>query len=203
MTLRDALLAALGKDSDNLMPMDQVKDETRSMTIYLSKDDELVFGFDATQPNVADWVENFDLEPRHLPFLGDVHAGFAREAESLAHAVFGAISKYGPRRLVFSGFSQGAAHALILGLEASSMLFDVEIFGFASPRVVRWSAAKKARALAGKSYHRVNLRGDVVPHLPPFLTGYCHVGKATMLGAPLLIPDLSLHNGATYLEAVK
>ncbi len=191
-----------------------IDDSTRHVTVYRSADGkELSIGFDCTRgivwPPSQDWLANLDAWPKaFLPFPGvSAFSGFLDEYTSVSRVVMDQVRVYEPLTANVFGFSQGAAHATLCFLELVTRFpgIPVHCVAFASPRVLEGGASSKlSQTLAGaNTFRRVNVWGDPVPNLPPWIIGYRHVGTTKYIGPFKLLPDPGVHNGETYLKALE
>jgi hypothetical protein len=123
--------------------------------------------------STADWLSNLKVQPRTVPGLGKVHAGFWGQFTALQPQLEKLLQ---PRRnlpLLVSGHSLGGAIAV---LAAATWATDRQVralYTYGQPAVALEGAATAiGTALAG-CYHRLVNDADIVPRVPP---GYRHSG---------------------------
>lgn len=149
----------------------------------------------------SDWLHNFDFAVtpyKNMPSKWYAHAGFVRLWKSAADEIMKAIDGRIPR--IVAGYSQGGALAT---LAHEAILWESgiqpETITFGSPRVV-WASRKVLPRFSGVFNYRN--RGDIIPHLPPVIMGYRHVGENENIG-PWAIPSHLGHYPDKYREAFK
>jgi V8-like Glu-specific endopeptidase/surfactin synthase thioesterase subunit len=123
--------------------------------------------------STADWLSNLKVQPRTVPGLGKVHAGFWGQFTALQPQLEKLLQ---PRRnlpLLVSGHSLGGAIAV---LAAATWATDRQVralYTYGQPAVALEGAATAiGTALAGR-HHRLVNDADIVPRVPP---GYRHSG---------------------------
>ena len=123
--------------------------------------------------STADWLSNLKVQPRTVPGLGKVHAGFWGQFTALQPQLEKLLQ---PRRnlpLLVSGHSLGGAIAV---LAAATWATDRQVRAlctYGQPAVALEGAAIAiGTALAGR-HHRLVNDADIVPRVPP---GYRHSG---------------------------
>ncbi len=143
----------------------------------------LVVAFRGTQ-TPADWLKNFDFVPAPylpIPGRGTVHQGF----QLVYYAVRDNILKYikatapGVTELLVVGHSLGGAIAALAIPDLLAQLpGDVApiLYTFAGPRAGHRDFEKFFDGRINVAWRVVNV-WDVVPHVPPLLAGYVHVGQ--------------------------
>ena len=134
----------------------------------------------------TDWKNNLDFpvvrRGKRPLFL---HRGFFRVFESLRPAVFVAVSDKSIENVVISGYSHGAALAVLCYDEVLRLRPDLQKkvvgYGFGAPRVF---FGIKTRRLTRRFADFTVVRNidDLVTHLPPRILGYFHAGKLLTVG---------------------
>ena len=136
-----------------------------------------------------EWVMACKVWPKRY-FNTLAHAGYVNHFYSWLDEAIGKIDFTLPT--VICGYSMGGALALLL----ARFMGDCEVVTFASPRVYFYGAKLENKIT------RYELRGDPVPHLPPCILGYKHVGEVVKLGDRSIIKP-SKHYPASYREALE
>jgi hypothetical protein len=146
----------------------------------------------------TDWLYNFDM---CFSYREDfkVHFGIYKKWNSVENTIFGIVRYY--KKVVFRGFSQGGAMALI-ALYALRFMEKCSAVCFATPAIFRKGL------LDNHNYsNRVDLyqiSNDPVTWMFPGILGYRRYGKVHILDNfpwyRRIIPDFSVHNPAGYLK---
>lgn len=147
------------------------------------KDDRLMVTFRGTQ-TPGDWLHNLDFvaEPYlPVPGRGTVHQGFQLVYYAIRKNLLDIVNKMGVgcTELVVTGHSLGGALATLAMPDLLNQNFAANIspilYNIASPRVGHDDFQSYFDSHINVSYRIVN-QWDVVPHVPPSLAGYVHVG---------------------------
>ena len=143
----------------------------------------LVIAFRGTQ-TPADWLKDLDFVPAPylpLPGRGTVHQGF----QQVYYAVRGSILAYlkanmDATELLVVGHSLGGALATLAIPDILNQFPEGAIapilYTFASPRAGHNDFATFFNGRINVAWRTVNV-WDVVPHVPPTLAAYVHVGQ--------------------------
>ncbi|KAI4189984.1 MAG: hypothetical protein L6R41_001092 [Letrouitia leprolyta] len=130
------------------------------------------------------WRADWDMIRVKINFCHDchVHRGFKHSWEEVKDAVMSnmkkAVALHPDYRIIITGHSLGGAIATLAAAEIRRIddhfLTATELYTFGSPRLANQEAA---RWLSGQSRlsWRITNENDIVPRLPPRLTGYHHV----------------------------
>lgn len=143
-----------------------------------------------------DWKLDFDFLVR--PYKGCTwlaHHGFVSGYKSVRDEIVTQLSR--ASEVLVSGYSLGAAYAMLLheDLRYTYPSMSVSTVAYGTPRVF-WFPNKELRdRLDG--ILRINVRGDIVSHLPPWIFGFSHVGWSITVG-PLSIPRVKKHFASEY-----
>jgi V8-like Glu-specific endopeptidase/surfactin synthase thioesterase subunit len=141
--------------------------------------------------STADWLSNLKVQPRTVPGLGKVHAGFWGQFTALQPQLEALLQ---PRRslpLLVSGHSLGGAIAV---LAAATWAADRQVralYTYGQPAVALDSTAI-GTALAGR-HHRLVNDADIVPRVPP---GYRHSGHLLQFDDKGRVKDVKDPSGA-------
>ena len=148
------------------------------------KDDRLMITFRGTQ-TPGDWLNNLDFiaEPYlPVPGRGTVHQGFQLVYYAVRKNLLAIVNQMGIgcTELVITGHSLGGALATLAMPDILNQPFAANIspilYNVASPRVGHADFQSYFDSHINVSYRIVN-QWDVVPHVPPSLAGFVHVGN--------------------------
>jgi hypothetical protein len=148
------------------------------------KDDRLMITFRGTQ-TPGDWLHNLDFigEPYlPVPGRGTVHQGFQLVYYAVRKNLLAIVNKMGVgcTELMITGHSLGGALATLAMPDMLNQPFAANIspilYNIASPRVGHEDFQSYFDSHVNVSYRIVN-QWDVVPHVPPSLAGFVHVGN--------------------------
>ena len=191
MTPREHLLATANADYKTLSR------ETDTEVAFTEVDDTLYIDFEGSL-STRDWLYNFDM---YYSLLGDfkAHRGILKKWDSVKYTIYGYILKNTEReKVVFRGFSQGGAMALIAHTD----------FPFKNTRAVCFATpAVLCRGLPDYIFENVTLyeiSNDPVTWFFPGILGYKKYGNVVRIdNLPWyrrIIPDFSAHSPAGYLK---
>ena len=148
------------------------------------KDDRLMITFRGTQ-TPGDWLHNLDFigEP-YLPVAGrgTVHQGFQLVYYAIRKNLLAIVNQMGVgcTEVLITGHSLGGALATLAMPDILNQPFATNIspilYNVASPRVGHSDFQSYFDSHVNVSYRIVN-QWDVVPHVPPALAGYVHIGN--------------------------
>ena len=135
-----------------------------------------------------DWLFNFDfaVHPyKNSPEPWFVHRGFAKcwdaAKDQIAREVAATIQG---RKLVITGYSHGAAIAVMAHEYFYWHGYEPETIGYGGPRVL-WMPSKKILARFEK-LTLIKRRGDLVTIVPFAWMGFRHAVKQILIGKPAL-----------------
>ncbi len=182
-------------------------EETAASYCFRKRGDTLFLFFEKSN-GAADWKNNLDFPAkpyREMERTWFVHRGFLRVFRSLEEPLARAVTGEGVAKIVISGYSHGAALALLCHEYCVYHRPDLEKtisgFGFGCPRVV-WGYLPKEVGARFKNFTVVRNCRDVVTHLPPALLGYRHVGKLLHIGRGTPQGGVESHLAENYLDAL-
>lgn len=146
----------------------------------------LIIAFRGTQ-TPGDWLNDFDFIPepyRPLPNGGTVHQGFQHVYYAVRDNLILLVQARlaGITSVLIVGHSLGAALATLAMPDMLKVLANggasatPRLYNFASPRAGHRDFENFFNPLCPDTWRIVNV-WDVVPHVPPALAGYVHVGK--------------------------
>lgn len=136
-----------------------------------------------------DWKINFDFPAKPYKRMGSTlwfaHRGFIETWKELEPELSDIISDKTLREIIITGYSHGAAIAVLCyeyvwfnRPDLRSSLFG---FGFGCPRVI-WGIKRKNLCCRWENFLVIRNIDDIVTHLPPLLFGYIHVGSLLEIG---------------------
>lgn len=202
-----------------------IKDKTREVaTFFESETGTMVIAFGPTMGNLLDWMKNFDLKTIKFGMMESVggsvipttlsgHEGFIVEYVQCVEAIKVAVSYVLPqiKQFIFTGFSQGGAHAQLAYLHFAGLYSKIpsQCIVFGSPRVFDRIGVKilkeETKSVLFSGIELVCIHADPIPHYPMWLLGYRDGGRKKMLGKKVWFPWLSQNNHSpdAYLKATK
>jgi predicted lipase len=146
--------------------------------------------------SLKNWFWNFTrliIPYRQMPKTFFVHAGFFKLYKDVQKELKKEIDIFNPKRIIFTGYSQGGAIATIAHEDYEFMGYKPETITFASPRVFSWGVPKSRF----QNLYRIYVKGDIVSKLPFFKMK--HVGKNISIGKGTgIIPSVKKHYPETY-----
>jgi triacylglycerol lipase len=184
---------AMAKPSQQMLFRAMLLDVKRPHTfgIVAKNGDTVAVVFRGTQ-RAEEWLKDFDAE--HVPYqpvagFGTVHDGFQKIYDTTAASVRAGLAACGTRtRTVLIGHSLGAALAVLCAPDVAKNAAQgdpPEVHSFAGPRTAgpdRGASlfAEQFDKAIPACYRMVN-HWDIVPHLPPAVMQFQHVGTAVGL----------------------
>lgn len=160
-----------------------------------------IFGFIAQNGNTAaivfrgtvrpeEWLKDFDFI--HVPFeavpgFGEVHQGFQFVYDSVRDSTMAGLAKCGARgRTLIAGHSLGAALTLLCAPDVAVNAVSgpaPEVHSYAGPRAAAPDLLDPLNSTYAANFDkkiqtcfRIVNHWDIVPHLPPSVSLYQHVG---------------------------
>jgi predicted lipase len=187
--------------------------------MMLESQNATIFGFVAKSADTVavcfrgtespdEWLKDFDFI--HVPYqavpgFGNVHQGFQRVYDTVQASVKAGVTACGARpRTIVVGHSLGAALTLLcapdLAINNPSGPAP-EVHSFAGPRsagpddpdILTSAYAAKFNATIPTCIRIVN-RWDIVPHLPPSVAAYQHVGQGVSVDGGFTSDLARAHN---------
>lgn len=128
-----------------------------------------------------DWKDNFDFLVKPYRDMKDrwfAHRGFLKRWKAVQNDVIEVVKENGGLPIIVSGFSQGAAIAVLCYEDIKFQLpgREVRCKVFGCPRVAGWCMGQTV-VNRFKDVERVEVDRDIVPKIPPFIFGFRHVGS--------------------------
>ncbi len=154
--------------------------------------------------SLADWLHDFDWLPAHyqpVANYGTVHKGFQAVYQVVRDSVLQQVRAADQQftRLIVTGHSLGAALAILAAPDllhnrsSGGMRVTPEVHNFAGPRAGHGDFAKSFNREIAICFRVVNA-WDIVPHLPPPLALYEHVGEAVRINGGFTLDELTAHS---------
>ena len=164
----------------------QLKEHAASYAV--SREGSTLFLFFEKSNGAEDWRNNFDFPARPYREMCDLwfcHRGFLRVFEAVKPHLSPLVEDRTVRRIILSGYSHGAALALLAHeycvFHRPDLAPAIEGYGFGCPRVV-WGRLNGRVAARFRNFTVVRNGRDLVTRLPPALLGYRHVGRMLEIG---------------------
>jgi hypothetical protein len=151
-----------------------------------------------------EWMANFTAVPQPFSLARDfglVHLGFEMMHRSVRDSIAAALSTIAAgTRVTVIGHSLGGAMANLAAVDLKRNMGRqvVDCCTFGGPRVGKFIFRSKFNQFIPECY-RVTNRGDIVPHVPTMLTGWCHVGEEIEVDGA--VEDT--HSLPAYLEGLR
>jgi triacylglycerol lipase len=151
--------------------------------------------------SLGDWLHDFDfLSVPYEPVAnyGTVHQGFQAVYQVVRESMLAEIHSADPKftRLIVTGHSLGAALSELAApdlLHNGGLAVVPEVQNFAGPRCGHHDFASSFDAQIGTCFRVVNA-WDIVPHLPPPLALFEHVGAAARVNGGFTLDELTAHS---------
>ncbi len=183
--------------------------------IIAKNGDTVAVVFRGTQ-RAEEWLKDFDAE--HVPYqpvagFGMVHDGFQKIYDTTIASVKAGLSVCGARsRTVIIGHSLGAALSVLSAPDIARNAAQgnpPEVHSFAGPRAA--GPDRGALSLFAEEFdktipacYRMVNRWDIVPHLPPAVMQFQHVGTAVGLDGGFTLDLARAHSlMLSYLPGLK
>ncbi len=183
--------------------------------IIAKNGDTVAVVFRGTQ-RAEEWLKDFDAE--HVPYqpvagFGTVHDGFQKIYDTTIASVKAGLSVCGARsRTVIIGHSLGAALSVLSAPDIARNAAQgnpPEVHSFAGPRAA--GPDRGALSLFAEEFdktipacYRMVNRWDIVPHLPPAVMQFQHVGTAVGLDGGFTLDLARAHSlMLSYLPGLK
>lgn len=184
----------------------QIKENAASYLVQREKD-VLYLLFEKSN-GATDWKNNLDFPAKPYREMEErwfVHRGFLRVFKTIEPLIAADIADMRVKKIVISGYSHGAALALLCHeycvYHRPDIAENIVGYGFGCPRVV-WGFLRKKIKSRFKNFTVVRNCRDIVTHLPPWIFGYRHVGKVLHVGRDRPLSGVDSHRPENYLAAL-
>ncbi len=171
--------------------------------------DVLYIFFEASN-GPADWKRNLDFPAKAYKRMGITawfaHKGFLEAWHELEPILSAKISGKSVRKIILTGYSHGAAIALLcheyVWFTRPDIRASLEGYGFGCPRVI-WGALSPDIRRRWNNFTVIRNIDDAVTHLPPALLGYTHVGTMLEVGTHGKYSSIDAHRPENILAELE
>lgn len=160
-----------------------------------------------------DWKNNLDFPAKPYksmkcggsPFssIWFAHRGFLSVWKSAEEQLKSYILDTGIRKIVISGYSHGAAIAVLcheyVWYNRPDLRGSLEGYGFGCPRVI-WGIKTKCHRERWARFYVIKNIDDIVTHVPPFIFGFFHIGNMVKIGKCGQYSKIRAHFPDKYIE---
>lgn len=177
--------------------------EERDIQVRIEKTESAHYVFFQETRTKMDWKINFTfwIKPyKRMNTTWFAHRGFVLSYKSIRDRLLKEIKD--AETIVVSGFSQGAAYAILAHEDLKFHGYDVRTIAFAPPRVFWFWNLWKIRNRFEELTLVIN-RGDIVTKVPFFWWGYIHQGAKIKLGKRFRLPLHIYHQPDEYEKELK
>ncbi len=185
---------------------DYVQLQENAASYFAQREGNVLYLLFEKSNGATDWKNNLDFPAkpyRGMEGLWFVHRGFLRVFKTIEPLIAPYIADATVKKIVISGYSHGAALALLCHeycvYHRPDIANQIVGYGFGCPRVV-WGFLKKSIKARFKNFTVVRNCRDIVTHLPPCILGYRHTGRILHIGRERLLNGVDSHRPEHYLE---
>lgn len=179
--------------------------ENAASWAYERQGDALYLWFQHSH-GMTDWLSNLNFVAvpyREMEPVWKCHAGFLKVWKSVKPYLEPLILDPTVRRVCVVGYSHGAALALLcheyIWYHRPDLRDTLCGYGFGCPRVL-FGCVPDDVAVRWDTFFRVSNENDIVTHLPPRVSGYCHVGVPVSIGENGKYSPIDAHRPESYLK---
>ncbi len=181
-----------------------------SANYAVRKDGDTLYIFFEKSDGVTDWRANLDFPAKAYKRMGKTvwlaHRGFTRVWKEIEPFLSDSVRDKSIREIIITGYSHGAAVALLCYEYAWYNRPDIQNnifgYGFGCPRVLFGHISKEVKnRFTGFTVIR-NI-DDIVTHLPPVWLGYRHVGILKEIGKKGKYTPIEAHYEENILNELK
>ena len=154
---------------------------------------------------ITDWLNNFRATAvpyREMSPPWRCHKGFLSVFKAILPQLQARIMDPSLSRICIVGYSHGAALAVLcheyVWYHRPDLRKSLRGYGFGCPRVL-YGCVPEELAPRWKDFYVIRNLDDIVTHLPPRVTGYCHVGNLITIGSPEKYSPADAHRPESYL----
>ena len=155
---------------------------------------------------ITDWLNNFRVTAvpyREMTPPWRCHKGFLSVFKAMLPDLTSLITDLDVKRVCTVGYSHGAALAVLcheyIWYHRPDLRGSMCGYGYGCPRVL-FGCVDRELALRWEHFYVVRNLDDIVTHLPPRISGYCHVGKLVTVGARGKYSATDAHRPESYLQ---
>ena len=154
----------------------------------------------------TDWLNNFRATAvpyREMSPPWRCHKGFLSVFQAILPQVQPLIMDHSVSRICTVGYSHGAAIAVLcheyVWYHRPDLRQSLCGYGFGCPRVL-YGCVSDELALRWEHFYVIRNIDDIVTHLPPRISGYCHVGNMVTIGEARRYSPTDAHRPESYLR---
>jgi len=172
--------------------------EERDVQVRTEWEDKTLFVFFQGSQSNIDWKINFTfwIKPyKRMNAIWFAHRGFVLSYKAIRERLLEEASK--AEEIKVSGYSQGAAYAILTHEDLKYHNMNVETVAYAPPRVFwLWGLNKIKERFEGLTL--IINKGDPVTSIPFWIWGYRHKGVKVKLGKGIRFPWHTFHMPNSY-----
>jgi len=162
-----------------------IKEETNTSCSIYKKGKEIVITFEGTDsvrdlPFILNFSKDLVCVEGHNGSNVKIHRGFLKAYMSIHDDIMEVLKRHKFDSIHCCGHSSGGALSEISVLFLKNITDSISVHTFASPRVGNHEASKLIFETC-KDFKRFVIKGDLVPHLPPWLFGFRHFSEQITL----------------------
>ena len=153
---------------------------------------------------ITDWLNNLSFATipyREMTPVWSCHGGFLRVWKSVKPYLLSSVLDPTVQEVCTVGYSHGAALAVLchewIWYHRPELRPRLLGFGFGCPRVLHGCVPPEI-ALRWDHFYVVRNLDDLVTHLPPRATGFCHVGNLVTVGSQGTYSPIDAHRPESY-----
>jgi len=154
---------------------------------------------------MTDWLNNLRavaVPYREMSPPWRCHKGFLSVFKAVLPHVMPLILDPTVKHVCTVGYSHGAALALLcheyIWYHRPDLRDSICGYGYGCPRVL-YGCVDETLAKRWDHFYVIRNRGDIVTHLPPRVSGYCHVGRLVEIGNDQKYSPTDAHRPESYL----
>ena len=155
---------------------------------------------------ITDWLNNFRayaVPYREMTPIWRCHKGFLSVFKPLLPYLQPLIEDNEIQRICTVGYSHGAALAVLcheyIWYHRPDLRSSICGYGFGCPRVL-YGCVPEALTQRWSHFYVIRNQDDIVTHLPPRISGYCHVGNLVTIGTLGKYSATDAHRPESYLH---
>lgn len=182
----------------------------KSANYAIERENDTLYIYFEDSNGKEDWKSNFNFPVKPYAKMCDsvwyAHRGFLGVWKELEPKISTEISDKSIRTIKITGYSHGAAIALLCYEYACFHRKDIREsiygYGFGCPRVL-WNPSKACRKTRFNNFTVIRNIDDIVTHLPPAILGYRHVGNMLEIGEKGKYSSVSAHLAENILQELE
>ncbi len=178
-------------------------------SFYFEKEGGTLYIYFEPSNGKTDWRNNLDFFATpycEMDPIWHCHGGFLKVWKSAKPHLEGAIKDKEIKSMIITGYSHGAALAVLCHEYAyynrPDIRDEIKGFGFGCPRVLFRCAPREIKK-RWENFFVIRNEGDIVTYLPPVIFGFCHVGSMVKIGKKGRYSPINAHKPENYLTELK